>query len=142
MHIFGHRECWDLDPNKLRTAIEKLIHNGVDTFYVGNQGQFDAVVYGVLRQLSIKYPCIRYAVVLAYLPTKKREYDDCSDTIYPEGVENGPPKFAIVRRNRWLLEVSDYCLCYINHTWGGAYQFAMQAKRQGKTVINLCDLII
>lgn len=140
--FFGHRECWDLDSNKLCTAIEELITNGVDTFYMGNQGHFDGMVHSALRKLCVVYPHIRYAVVLAYLPTKREKYVDSSDTMYPEGIENGPPKFAIARRNQWMLEASDYCLCYIDHTWGGAYQYARQAKQKGKTVINLCDLVI
>ena len=58
-----------------------------------------------------------------------------TDTMYPE-IE-GHPKFAIERRNRWLVDHSDFVLCYINHTWGGAYKFARLAERRGKTVINL-----
>ena len=140
--FFGHRECWGLEPERLRTTIEELIGIGVDTFYVGNQGQFDGMVRSVLRKLSLEYPQIRYAVALAYLPTEKREGEDHSDTIYPEGMEDGPPKFAITRRNKWMLDVSDYCICYIHHTWGGAYQFVRKAKHKGKTVINLCNLEI
>ena len=133
--FFGHRECYSLDEQVLMSTIEDLIRNGVDTFYVGNQGQFDSAVYACLKQLRNKHPHIRVCVVLAYLPTKKNEYDDLADTMYPE-IE-GHPKFAIERRNRWMLDHSDYCICYINHSWGGAYKFARLAKRRGKTVINL-----
>lgn len=55
--------------------------------------------------------------------------------MYPE-IE-GPKKFAIERRNRWMIDYADFCLCYINHTWGGAWKCARQAKRGGKTVINI-----
>ena len=113
------------------------LHGGVDTFYVGNQGQFDALVRIVLRQLQKDYPHIRYSVVLAYLPAEKREYEDMSDTIYPEGQKAGPPKFAIHRRNQWMLNRADYCVGYINCTWSGAYTFARTAKHREKTVINL-----
>ena len=133
--FFGHRECFGLDSQVLQQAIEELITQGVDTFYVGHQGQFDSIVYSCLKQLKREHPRIRVCVVLAYLPTEKNEYDDTTDTMYPE-IE-GHPKFAIERRNRRMVEVSEYCLCYINHTWGGAYKFAKLAKRCGKTVINL-----
>lgn len=133
--FFGHRECYGLDAGVLRDTIENLIDQGVDTFYVGNQGGFDGVVYGCLKQLRKVYPHIRISVVLAYLPTERREGEDLSDTMYPE-IE-GHPKFAIGRRNRWMIEESDYCVCYIDHTWGGAWKFARQAKRRGLTVINL-----
>ena len=129
--FFGHRECHGLDREILYKAIEERIRQGVDTFYVGNQGQFDAMVYGCLKQLRSIYPSIRVCVVLAYLPTGEAG----EDTMYPE-IE-GHPKFAIERRNRWMIHASGYCLCYIHHTWGGAHKFAKQAKSAGLTVINL-----
>lgn len=136
--FFGHRECYDLKREILQAGIEDLIHQGVDTFYVGHQGHFDAMVYGILKQLRKSYAHICVFVVLAYLPTQVREEADMSDTIYPE-IE-GHPKYAIERRNRWMIERADCCLCYIRHTWGGAYKFACQAKRKGLTVINLGDV--
>lgn len=135
--FFGHRECYGLEEAILRQAIADLIEQGVDTFYVGNQGQFDALVRIVLRQLQKDYPHIRYSVVLAYLPVEKREYEDMSDTMYPEGLETGPLKFAIDRRNQWMLNRADFVICYIRRTWGGAYKFARTAKLREKTVINL-----
>ena len=133
--FFGHRECYHLDEQTLMNAIEKLIRKDVDAFYVGHQGQFDSMVYSCLKLLRKEHHHIRVCVILAYLPTEKNEYDDMTDAMYPE-IE-GHPKFAIERRNRWMIDRSDYCLCYINHTWGGAYKFARLAKRRGKTVINL-----
>lgn len=133
--FFGHRECYSLDEQVLMDAIENLIRIGVDTFYVGNQGQFDSTVCTCLKQLRNKHPHIRVCVVLAYLPTEKNKHNDLADTMYPE-IE-GHPKFAIERRNRWMIDRSDFLLCYINHTWGGAYKFAHLAKRRGKAVINL-----
>ena len=137
--FFGHSTCCGLDREKLRRMIETLIHQGVDTFYVGNQGEFDACVRSTLKLLKITYPHIRYAVVFAYLPTAKEDYADHSDTMYPEGIENGHPKFAIVRRNRWMLERADHVICYVQRPWGGAYQFSQLASKKGKRVINLCD---
>ena len=135
--FFGHRECYGLEENRLLQAIENLIGQGVDTFYVGNHGGFDGMVHACLKRLSKQYSHIHYCVVLAYLPMEKREYDDFSDAIHPEGIELGPPKFAIQRRNQWMIQQSDYCLCYITHMWGGAYQFVRQAKHRGLHVINL-----
>ena len=124
-----------MDSQVLKQAIEELVTQGVDTFYVGNQGQFDRAVYSCLKQLRKEHPHIRVCIVLAYLPTEKSEYDDMTDAMYPE-IECHP-KFAIERRNRWMIDHSDFLLCHINHTWGGAYKFAQLAKRRSKTVINL-----
>jgi uncharacterized phage-like protein YoqJ len=136
--FFGHGDCYDVDVQKLQCAIEDLILNGVDTFYVGNQGYFDRIVFECLLQLKEIYHVLRISVVLAYLPTTKSEYDPYLEySIYPEGMEAGPPRFAIERRNRWMIDQSNCCLCYINHAWGGAYKFARQAKRKGVSIINL-----
>ena len=136
--FFGHRDCPETIKPYLREVLVDLITNqGVDTFYVGNQGRFDGIVRSVLRELEKEYPEIRYAVVLAYLPGKKNEYDDFSDTILPEGIEAVHPRYAIDWRNRWMLQRSDFVVTYITHSWGGAAKFAEKAKREGKTVINL-----
>ena len=54
--FFGHRDCYSLDEQVLIDAIEDLIRKGVDTFYVGNQGQFDSAVYASLQQLRHRHP--------------------------------------------------------------------------------------
>ena len=106
-------------------------------YYVGNQGQFDAFVRSILRELKKEYPQIDYAVVLAYMPGKQMKYDDYSDTMLPEGIESVHPRYAISWRNNWMLQQSDYVVTYITHSWGGAAQFAEKARRQRKIVINM-----
>lgn len=138
--FFGHRECPDLIKTQLREVLIDLVTNhGVDMFYVGNQGRFDAIVRGVLRELKKEYPQINYTVVLAYMPGKQAEYDDYSDTMLPEGIESVHPRYAISWRNNWMLQQSDYVVTYINRTWGGAVRYSTKAKHQGKEVINLIE---
>lgn len=136
--FFGHRECPDSIKTNLRDVLIDLITNhDVDMFYVGNQGRFDAIVRSVLREVKNEYPQINYAVVLAYIPGRQIEYDDYSDTMLPEGIEDVHPRYAISWRNNWMLQKSDYVVTYTTHSWGGAAQFAKKAERQRKTVINL-----
>lgn len=140
MHICtfsGHRECYGLDAAVLQSAIEDLIEQGVTEFLVGHQGQFDAMVRSCLKSLQLQHPDIRYSVVLAYLPKEKREFEDFSDTMYPEGIETLHPRYAIGWRNRYLVDRADVCLCYVNRTFGGAYKFTQMAKRSGLIIINL-----
>ncbi len=55
--FFGHRECPVEIKAILKSTLEDLIVNhGVDTFYVGNQGQFDLFARGVLQELIKKSP--------------------------------------------------------------------------------------
>ena len=49
--FFGHREVITISDRKLTSIIEKLItEDGVIDFFVGNQGQFDWMVYSVLER--------------------------------------------------------------------------------------------
>lgn len=106
--FFGHRECPDSIKPQLREVLIDLVTNyDVEMFYVGNQGRFDAIVRGALRELKKEYPRINYAVVLAYIPGKQNEYDDYFDTMLPEGIESVRPRYAISWRNNWMLRQSD-----------------------------------
>ena len=136
--FFGHRDCPETIKPKLRSTIIDLIENhNVDMFYVGNQGQFDAIVRSTLKKLKQEHPGVYYAVVLAYMPGKPSEYEDYSDTIFPEGLETVHPRYAISHRNTWMLTHSDYVVTYITHSWGGAAHFAQKANSQHKIVLNL-----
>ena len=135
--FFGHRSCYGLNEKELENTIEDLINNGVRIFYVGNQGEFDRTVRATLRKLKTRHPHIDYSVVLAYLPTKNQEYEDYSDTIFPEEIARGPIRFSIDRCNQWMIDHANHCVCYVNHTHGGAYKYAQKAKRRNLIILNL-----
>ena len=136
--FFGHRECPESVKPKLREVLVDLITNhDVRRFYVGNQGQFDAHVRSVLRELKSEYPQIDYAVVLAYMPGKKDKSTNLSDTLLPEEIASTPPRYAIDRRNKWMLKHSDYVVTYITHSWGGATKYVEMANTQNKVTLNL-----
>ena len=70
--FFGHRDCPASVGPKLRATLAELItRQGVDTFYVGRQGAFDAMAPSALRELSETHPHISYAVVLERLPGRR-----------------------------------------------------------------------
>lgn len=136
--FFGHRDCPASVMPKLRAVLVDLIeHHGVEQFYVGQQGNFDTMVRAVLRELAKTYPQIRYAVVLEQLPKLRGDARCFSDAIFPEGMEDVPPRFAISRRNEWMLRRADMVVTYVTHSWGGAAQYAKKAGKQGKIVLNL-----
>lgn len=138
--FFGHRDTPSGILNELEQTITELIENdGVDTFYIGNQGGFDALVWRTLKKLREQYPHIRYNVVLAYMPIKKNDID-YSDTIYPDGLETVPKRFVIDRRNRWMIENSEYVVTYVTHSFGGAAKFYELAVKKGRKVINLAEI--
>lgn len=78
------------------------------------------------------------------MPGKKKQFDidfynTFDDTLYPE-IEKVPPKFAIIKRNEWMIDKSDFLIAYVEHNWGGAYRTLEYAKRKKKNVRMLCGL--
>lgn len=138
----GHKDAAETVRPMIREAAENLIvESNVTSFYVGNHGRFDSMALSVLRELKEMYPQISYNVVLSYIPEKKNEYRsyDESETLYPEGLENSPLRYAINRRNKWMVEHSDYLIAYVNRSFGGAAQTLEHAKRKKLSIIQLKD---
>ncbi|MBE6799176.1 MAG: DUF1273 domain-containing protein [Ruminococcaceae bacterium] len=139
--FFGHKDTPTQIKPLLKAVLVDLIENkNVDTFYIGNQGNFDLMARDVAENLTKEYPHIRYFVILAYFPVKQCEFKDNSNTIYPDGLEKTPPKFAILKRNEWLLKHSDHVVTYVKHTISSAASFAELAKKKGKSVINIANI--
>ena len=140
--FFGHKDSPSEVKSILRTTVEDLICSGkADSFLIGNHGAFDSMALSVLRDAKKEHPEITYNVVLAYMPGHKEEYNyvDPMETVYPEGLENVPPRFAISWRNDWMLKESQVVVCFVRHSMGGSGKFKEKAIRQKKEVINLAE---
>lgn len=136
--FFGHRNTPEHIKNSLEITISNLIENqNANIFLVGNQGGFDNMSNSILFKLKEKYPHIKHYTILAYMPTKNNENNCNKNTIFPEDVAISHPKFAISKRNDWMLKNSDIVICYITHSDGGAAKYCEKAKKQGKLVINI-----
>ena len=134
--FFGHSECPENMKNAVLETVENLIReNDVKEFLVGDKGRFDRIVLDVLRDVKRKHPDVCYSVVLSSLQDKADL--DYTETVFPEGIEVSPPRFAISWRNRWMVKQADCVVAYVCHTWGGAAKFVEYAIRQKKKVINL-----
>jgi len=64
----------------------------------------------------------------------------CDTSIYPP-IENVPPKFAISKRNEWMMISADLIIAYVNRSYGGAYKSLQVAKRRKKKIINICNFL-
>ena len=135
--FFGHKDTpKEIEPTLRSTLIDLIENKNVTVFYVGNNGNFDTMVRHQLEDLSRIYP-ITYSVVLAYLPTEKNKYDNLTNTIYPEGLETVPKRFAISWRNKWMMQQSGIVVTYVTRNFGGAVQFKEMAMKQKKNVVEL-----
>lgn len=137
--FFGHRD-YNGSMDDLIIALRKLIVcKNVDVFYVGNQGNFDSVVLQSLRLLQKDFPHIRYSVVLAYHPSVNRYSDfvKSEETLFPEEMEKIPIRFAIAKRNEWMISKSQYAVVFVRNSFGGASKYKTLAEKKGLKVINL-----
>ena len=132
----GHRNIANPEIVKewLRQVVDQLIDNGADTFYLGGYGQFDSLASAVIRDLKQQHPHIRSVLVLPYLDRQYplKRYDE---TLYPP-IETVPRRFAISRRNEYMIDESDVVVAYVLHSFGGAYTTRQYAKREGKIIID------
>ena len=140
--FFGHRQMQkEIEPILRSTLIDLIENHSVRQFYVGNHGDFDRMVVRVLNDLYVYHP-ISYSVVLAYLPKRRDNIVPTinPNTIFPEGIETVPKRFAISYRNKWMIQHADYVVTYVvNPIGSGAAQFKALAERRGKKVIELAD---
>ena len=121
--------------NQLKTEVEKLINQGADLFYLGGYGRFDGLATQVVTELKEKYSHIKRVLVLPYL---NRDYytKNYDETLYPP-LENVPKRFCISKRNEWMVKNSDALVCFIENTFGGAYNTYKCEKRRKIKIINL-----
>ena len=87
-----------------------------------------------MRRQKAVYHHITAILVLAYLnrETDTSRYDD---TAYPP-LENLPPRYAIVRRNEWMVRESDVVISGVTHGWGGAAKTLDYARRKQKIIFQ------
>lgn len=142
--FFGHRDFVGSEEmkKKLIYILEEIINKDSDTeLLFGQYGRFDDFAYICANELSSQSK-IKKIFVTPYITEDyqrhtleyvRYKYDGI---IYPE-IENVPYRFAISARNRWMVEVSDYVICYIDHPWGGAFLAYKLAKRLDKGTINI-----
>ena len=136
--FFGHRDAGEGIKSKIKEVVIDLIENyNADKFLVGNNGSFDNMVRCILSDAEKNYPHIKYSVVLAYLPTENRVREDYSHSVYPEGLEGVPLRFAISKRNELMVQQSETVVTHVTRTYGGAYRFKTFAEKKGKRVINI-----
>ena len=138
--------------NTVKEIVKTQIRNNVTSnepiiCYLGGYGDFDSICACACRELKQKYPSLELVYITPYLNLSEQEkikemqrsglYDT---SIYPP-IENTPPRFAISKRNEWMMAAADLVIVYVNHNYGGAYKSFRAAKRCGKKIINICDLI-
>ena len=129
---------------KILAFLEETVGNSTAELFLGGYGGFDQFAFECCKKYKENHRNISLVLVTPYITIEyqrnhleyaKTRYDSI---IYPE-IEDKPKRFAIVYRNKYMVEMADYIVAYVSHGWGGAYSMYNYAKRKGKTIINLAD---
>ena len=143
--FFGHRNTVvtsELEEN-IKRIVRDLIARGINEFWCCEQGNFDWICRLVMFDLKKEFRFIRVCCVCAYNPQKysqirqeslSKMYDELT---YTAEIADGPPRFAISRRNRYIAENADVVLCHLTHRSGGAYKAIKAAKNSGAEIIKI-----
>lgn len=136
--FFGHRDLYHDLSGRLDEAIRCAIReHGVSVFWYGGNGQFDFQAARAVKRVQMEYPHIQLELVRSCLSPSRSDQSALYDSsLFPEGLEYVPPRFAISRRNRWMTARCDVVICYVDHSFGGAYTACMHAKKRGIPIIN------
>ena len=132
--------------NQIKRQIANCVENRkIYNFLLGNNGGFDRCCAKYVKDMKALYPQIKSFLVLAYLPCKvddnDKEFTDkmFDEVVYP-ALEKVPKKYAILARNKWMVDNSDFIIFYVNHSWGGACKSLEYATRKHKNHINFGEI--
>lgn len=131
----GHRDVSQPDAVRawLTDCVEALIQEGCTNFYLGGYGAFDNMAASVVWKFKEKYPGICSVLVIPYL-NRKVNISHYDMTTYPP-LENVPKRYAISRRNQWMIQAADVVVAYVRHSWGGAATTLEYAEKKKKRII-------
>lgn len=138
----GHRDFIETAEaeNQLTMFLEKYARENVRLVcYNGGYGNFDYFAAKCVQRMQEQYSNIRNCLVLPYIDQPflerieifKNHFDE---TIYPP-LESVPRKYAIIRRNEWMVDSADIVIAYVTYSWGGAARTLEYAKRKNKNII-------
>lgn len=146
----GHRELSDSEDalrERLKNTVKSLIDEGAGVFYAGGARGFDTVAAEVVLELKKEYPHIKLILALpctnqtrGWKKEDAERYDHildfADDVIYvSEHYFDG----CMHMRNRYLVDNSEYCICYYNKTSGGTAYTVKYAIKHGRKIINCAE---
>ena len=143
--LFGHRDFsgHSVLEDRLGSLLSSLFaEKEFIEIYVGRSGEFDIFSASVVKR-TIKNEQKNGCELVCALPYRVRDieffekyYDG---VIIPECVYGVHPKAAITVRNKWMVDIADLIVVYVESDYGGAYNAMQYAKRACKAVVNLAE---
>ena len=138
--FIGHSSlitCDNLLAKIKKTILDNTKADENISFFCGGYGEFDNLSVLACRFVKEERPNGEIVFVTPYLNgVKNFEYYD--GIIYPP-IEGVPPKYAIIKRNEWMIDKADLVIAYVKHKYGGAYKSLLCAQKRKKLIINLAE---
>ena len=144
--FIGHREADEQLIPRLELVVDRLItEEDVRYFYVGGYGGFDRIAAAAVKRAKQKYPDITLMLVLPYHPAERAvpTPNGFDGTYHPEGLENTPRRYAIVRTNQIMVDTCDWLVCYVRHGVSNSKNLLEYAHRRATKglirIMNICE---
>lgn len=129
------------DKKRLLDLLEEIVQGKQVEFYLGGYGAFDSFALECTKKYKERHPTAKLIFVTPYLDKwldDRKEFLQSSydSIIYPE-LERVPKKFAIAKRNEWMVNQADHVFAYVKSHYGGAYKMLLYAHKHKKSYTNL-----
>lgn len=140
----GHKRFYENEESlrlKILKILSKINEERVD-FYLGGYGGFDILAKECAFEYKKMHPKSKVCFISPYLTRsylRKYEEKKVYDEIIFAEIENTPPQYAIIERNKWMVKKADVVIAYVKYEFGGAYKTYEYAKKKGKIIYNLCE---
>jgi len=131
--------------SKLKNTIIDLIGDGVIYYGAGGALGFDTLAALTVLELKQQYPQIKLILVLP-CKNQTKNWRQKDIEVY-ESIKSQADKIVYTsehyysgcmqKRNRHLVDNSDYCICYKTHDTGGTAFTVNYANKQRLKIINI-----
>ncbi|MBP3854806.1 MAG: DUF1273 family protein [Ruminiclostridium sp.] len=132
---------------RLKDAITEVIELGVTEFCDGGAIGFDMLAAETVMEIKSEYPDIKLHLLLP-CPAEEQingwnkaqiaRYEkilDAADSVTV--VSEHYTKDCMKQRNKQLVELSDFCICYCTNPRSGTGQTVQMAENKGIEIINV-----
>lgn len=144
--VSGHRNIpKDFDTAKLEDIFTRLYkEKGIETFLVGMAVGFDSVCFKVLQKLrkslDIKIvgclPCQNQSERFSL--AQKIDYEEMIKGLDQKIlVSQEYSKYCFLVRNRFMVDNSEYLVCYLRREKSGTFYTVNYAQKQNKNIIKI-----
>ena len=148
----GHRKV-PMDKQEplnstLSYEIEKMILKGVNCFYCGGSMGFDIMAGKKVVEIRQKYPNVKLIIAVPCREQSK-SFDYNSKLDYDYIISEADEVICLSEhyykgcmhvRNRYMVDNSSYCICYLTENKGGTFYTVNYARKKNLQIVNLACL--